>query len=226
MCSKGWRGRGWKIAFADKPRRHKQQCNTGALFSESPQLVLGRSCNNSMDKVALRYCRSTTIHCLLPLMWHTCFWRLQLFSYTIQCPPSLLLPHKQQMQRISKAFMRGRRRWISVERVHRSRLFLVMFRSFYGVLVPLSLTSIGVLQKAFVLLKKKVDGVAVVEFWYSFRFKSIEEVISTPAIWSLTTHHLLHPLSFPLATSLVSSLSTIIHRSGSLITPYLLKLWH
>lgn len=221
MCSKGWRGRGWKI-FADKPRRHQQQCNTGALFSESPQLVLGRSCNNSMDKVALRYCRSTTTAC--------CPWcgipASEGSSWTIKSSLLYYSPTNNKCNGYQKSFYVGEEKVDICWKVHRSRLFLVMFRSFYGVLVPLSLTSTGVLQKAFVLLKKKVDGVAVVGFWYSFRFKSIEEVISTPAIWSLTTHHLLHPLSFPLATSLVSSLSTIIRQSRSLITPYLLILWH
>lgn len=52
---------------------------------------------------------------------------------------------------------------ISVERVQRSRLFLVMFRSFYGVLVPL-LNMSRCASKGICFAKKKVDGVAVVEF--------------------------------------------------------------
>lgn len=71
-------------------------------------------------------------------MWHTCFWRLQLFSSTTKSSFFTTPPQTTNATDIKRAFTTGEERMrISVERVQRSRLFLVMFRSFYGVLVPL-----------------------------------------------------------------------------------------
>lgn len=90
-----------------------------------------------MDKVALRYGVGPLPACCPWCGIPAC--EGSSCSLLLQSPPSLLFPHKQQMQRISKELLRrGEERMrISVERVQRSRLFLVMFRSFYGVLVPL-----------------------------------------------------------------------------------------